>query len=193
MHGGEPTWKMDHLSCFAPAMIVLGLKTLPKEDLIVKAAGSNEDRNSSWWRLAEGITASCVELWTWTRTGLAPEFALLRDEPPFSFAKVPPEGRHSFLRPETVESLYYLYRFTGDEKYRLWGEKIFHAIQNHSRVDSGFASIQDVNALPTVKNDQIDSFVFAETFKYLYLLFSPAATLDLNRFVLNTEGHPLHL
>ena len=28
-----------------------------------------------WWRLAEGITASCFELWASTSTGLAPEFS----------------------------------------------------------------------------------------------------------------------
>lgn len=31
----------------------------------------------------------------------------------------------------------------------------------------------------------------AETLKYLYLLFSPDSSLDLTRFVLNTEAHPL--
>jgi mannosidase alpha-like ER degradation enhancer 2 len=37
----------------------------------------------------------------------------------------------------------------------------------------------------------MESFLFAETFKYYYLLFAPASTLDLSKVVLNTEAHPL--
>lgn len=185
--GGEAIWKMDHLSCFAPAMIVLGLKTLPEKDLLEKG------RNATWWRIAEGLTDSCMELWTSSRSGLAPEFAMIRPSAPFNFHEVPEKGRHSFLRPETAESLFYLYRFTGNEKYRKAGEKIFRAMMKHSKVEAGFASVKDVNQIPTVKLDEMQSFVMAETFKYLYLLFSPAETLDLDRFVLNTEGHPLRL
>jgi len=185
--GGEAIWKMDHLSCFAPAMVVLGLHSLPEKDLLEKG------RNDTWWRIAEGIVESCMEMWTSTRSGLAPEFTLVHPAQPFNFHEVPEKGRHSFLRPETVESLFYFYRFTGDEKYRKAGEKIFRAMMQHSKVDAGFASVKDVNKVPTEKLDEMQSFVMAETLKYLYLLFSPADTLDLDRFVLNTEGHPLRL
>jgi mannosidase alpha-like ER degradation enhancer 2 len=37
----------------------------------------------------------------------------------------------------------------------------------------------------------MESFVFAETFKYFYLLFAAPSTLDFDHVVLNTEGHPL--
>ena len=37
----------------------------------------------------------------------------------------------------------------------------------------------------------MQSFLFAETFKYFYLLFAPPRTLDLNRVVFNTEAHPI--
>lgn len=183
---GEVLHKMDHLSCFTPAMVVLGLKTLPKADLAVKG------RNATWWRLAEGLTESCTELWTMTKSGLAPEFSFVHPKEPYSFfSQLPSDGRHSFLRPETAESLFYLYRFTGDEKYRRYGLQLFRAILEHTKVEGGFASVQDVSVVPTTKIDEMHSFVMAETFKYLYLLFSPAAMLDLERFVLNTEGHPL--
>jgi len=183
--GGELLWKMDHLSCFAPAMIALGLSSLPKHDLLQRG------RNMTWWRLAEGLTASCASMWTSTKSGLAPEFVLVQPHAPFNFREVPQQGRHSFLRPETAESLFYLHRGTGDERYREWGEQLFRAIAAHGKVDVGFASVQDVNVVPTQKVDELQSFVLAETFKYLYLLFSPADRLDLNRYVLNTEGHPL--
>lgn len=178
-------WKMDHLSCFTPAMIALGLNTLPRHDLVEK------NRNSTWWDVAKGLTASCVELWTFTKSGLAPEHAMVRASPPHDFREVPANARHSFLRPETVESLFYLYRYTRDETYRRQGAQIFRAIMNHSKVDAGFASVKDVTQVPTQKLDEMQTFVLAETFKYLYLLFSPDDALDLDRFVLNTEAHPL--
>jgi ER degradation enhancer, mannosidase alpha-like 2 len=36
----------------------------------------------------------------------------------------------------------------------------------------------------------MQSFLFAETFKYFYLLFAPDA-LDFNQVVFNTEAHPI--
>ena len=37
----------------------------------------------------------------------------------------------------------------------------------------------------------MESFFFAETLKYLYLLFAPESTLDFNSIIFNTEAHPL--
>lgn len=182
--GGLSIWTMDHLSCFTPGMIALGLMELPDRDL--------KERNSTLRSVAEGLTEACVQMWTSTATGLAPEFLTVESSEPFDFQKqVPENGKYSFLRPETTESLFYLYRLTGDEKYRRWGETIFSAIQEHAKVDVGFTTIEDVNQVPTHKVDEMQSFVMAETFKYLYLLFSPADRLDLGQYVLNTEAHPL--
>jgi len=183
--GGETLWKMDHLSCFAGGMLVLGLHELPSSDLVVRS------RNGTWWHLAEGLTESCVQMWTSSKSGLAPESFSVRPTAPFDFTEVPQTGRHSFLRPETAETLFYLHRITGDEKYRVSGRRLFKAIVEHSKVGPGFATVQDVNVVPTQKVDEMHTFVMAETFKYLYLLFSPADRLDLGRFVFNTEGHPL--
>ena len=43
--------------------------------------------------------------------------------------------------------------------------------------------------------DRMDSFVVAETFKYLYLLFADDSdlSLDVSNFVFTTEGHLLPL
>ena len=37
----------------------------------------------------------------------------------------------------------------------------------------------------------MESFVFAEIFKYFFLLFATPSTLDFDHVVLNTEAHPL--
>ena len=43
----------------------------------------------------------------------------------------------NMLRPEAVESLYLLYRRTGEQRYRDMGWAIFEAFENHCRVESG--------------------------------------------------------
>merc|ERR1719221_1025949 len=165
-------------------MIALALLTLPSTDL-------TKSRNATWLKLAEGITASCVDLWSGTRSGLAPEYILVHNQAPYDFSTIPEGAKHSFIRPETAESLFYLYRLTGKKKYRKWGKRLFDAIVTHAKTDAGYASVSNVNKVPTEKIDNMQSFVLAETFKYLYLLFSPKEALDLDKYVLNTEAHPL--
>lgn len=48
------------------------------------------------------------------------------------------------LRPEIVESTYYLYRYTGDPQYRRVGEKIFNDFVKYCRTDAGYAALADV-------------------------------------------------
>lgn len=45
-----------------------------------------------------------------------------------------PADRHNLLRPETVESLFYMYRFTKDTKYRDWGWDILQSFNNYTKV-----------------------------------------------------------
>lgn len=40
------------------------------------------------------------------------------------------------------------------------------------------------------KMDSMESFYLAETLKYLYLIFAPEETFDLQKCVFNTEAHP---
>lgn len=126
--------------------------------------------------------------------------------------------RHNLQRPETVESLFYMYRITEDETYRHWGWEMFksfikhtaivertnkHSISSHSPGAendaephssyqiTGFTSLSNVNALPPTQRDNMESFWLAETLKYFYLLFSDRDFIPLEDNVLNTEGHPM--
>eukprot|EP00392_Amoebophrya_sp_AT5.2_P001038 g1040.t1 len=101
-------------------------------------------------------------------------------------------GKYNLLRPETVESLYYLHYYTGDPKYREWGRNIFRSFQRYAKAGYGFASLDDVRKAGEAQDRQ-ESFWMAETLKYLFLLFSPRETFDLSRFVFTTEGHVLKL
>lgn len=95
------------------------------------------------------------------------------------------------LRPEIVESAYYLYRATGDVKYRVMGKEFFTDFVRRCRVPHGYAALKDVRT--ELKSDSMESFVFAETFKYYYLLFAPKSALDFDKVTFNTEAHPFHL
>jgi ER degradation enhancer, mannosidase alpha-like 2 len=59
----------------------------------------------------------------------------------------------------------------------------------YCRTESGYAALKDVTTKEQA--DDMESFVLAETFKYFYLLFAPPESLDLSRYVFNTEAHPL--
>jgi mannosidase alpha-like ER degradation enhancer 2 len=93
------------------------------------------------------------------------------------------------LRPEIVESTYYLYRYTKDRKYLLMGEQLWRDFVKHCRTDDAYAALK--NVVTKEKADSMQSFLFAETFKYFYLLFSPPSTLDFTKVVFNTEAHPI--
>jgi mannosidase alpha-like ER degradation enhancer 2 len=92
------------------------------------------------------------------------------------------------LRPEIVESAYYLYHYTRDPRYLEMGRRFLEDIVRHCRTPSGYASLKSV--VTKEKADRMHSFFLAETLKYLYLLFEPKA-LDFGSVVFNTEAHPL--
>lgn len=93
------------------------------------------------------------------------------------------------LRPEIIESAWYLHRLTGDPAWRDMGRTMFDDFVRHTRTGSGFAAL--ANVVTKEKKDDMESFVLAETFKYFYLLYADPATLDPTTVVLTTEAHPL--
>ncbi|HEY2797810.1 MAG TPA: glycoside hydrolase family 47 protein [Thermoanaerobaculia bacterium] len=97
------------------------------------------------------------------------------------------------LRPEIMESTFFLYRATGNQRYQDMGRTFLEALERRCRTDAGFTVLTDV--VSRKQGDLMPSYFLAETLKYLYLLFAPAETLDLEHqpqpIVLNTEAHPL--
>jgi len=93
------------------------------------------------------------------------------------------------LRPEIVESTYYLYRYTKDQKYQRMGEQLWRDFVKYCRTDEGYAALKNVTTKE--KTDSMQSFLFAETFKYFYLLFALPETLDFDKVIFNTEAHPI--
>ncbi|HTI35982.1 MAG TPA: glycoside hydrolase family 47 protein [Vicinamibacterales bacterium] len=92
------------------------------------------------------------------------------------------------LRPEIVESAYYLYHYTQDPRYLEMGQRMFEDLVKYCRTDVGYTVLR--NVVTKEQGDRMHSFLLAETFKYFYLLFQPDA-LDFDSVVFNTEAHPL--
>jgi hypothetical protein len=93
------------------------------------------------------------------------------------------------LRPEIVESTYYLYHYTGDPEYQRMGGRMFDNFVKYCRAEAGYAALADV--VTKQQLNEMESFALAETFKYFYLLFAPPETLQFDRVIFNTEAHPL--
>jgi mannosyl-oligosaccharide alpha-1,2-mannosidase len=122
--------KMDHLVCFLGGTMALSStegKTLNKSTFLRSKFSKVEEED---FKIGEELTEACYEMYRQTETGLAPEIVYwVHKEHQLSGRQEPEhfEGSdfiindrdgHNWLRPETVESLFYMWRFTGDEKYR---------------------------------------------------------------------------
>ena len=168
-------FSMTHLVTFVPGMLTVGsVKQNPNylEDLI----------------LADQLVTTYVKLYNSQSLGFMPECI-----------KFNGDNFHScdsgyYLRPETIESIYVLYRFTGLQKYRDYAYKIFKNLLKNCKINSGgFATIDDTNNNSPNHRDLMDSYFLAETLKYLYLIFSDSNILPSDEWVFNTEAHPMKI
>ncbi|CUG31017.1 mannosyl-oligosaccharide alpha-1,2-mannosidase, putative [Bodo saltans] len=166
---------MDHLACFVGGMLALGsaeVEGLVREPLL---------------KLAGELTETCVKMYTRQKSGVSPEFVEFPAQQDF----INGPGYY-ILRPETMESLFYMWRFTKDQKWRDYGWKIFRAIDRWCKVETGgYSGLKEVNVKTPLKDNLMQSFWMAETLKYAYLLFADDDAFDLSLWVFNTEAHPL--
>ncbi|KAJ2655786.1 mannosyl-oligosaccharide alpha-1,2-mannosidase [Coemansia sp. RSA 1200] len=209
-HNTNPEFspKMDHLVCFLSGNLALGAtqgRSLAEMSPLELSVSNREDLI-----LARELAETCVRMYLDTASGLTPEIAYFRWTNPVTGAEKPfdantqlvkPGGdilvhaldRHNLLRPETVESLFILWRITGEAKWRDYGWRIFEAFARWARLPDGhgYSNLLGVTVMPSQHTDKMETFFVSETLKYLYLLFSDSSTVLLSRYVFNTEAHPL--
>ncbi|KAI2794152.1 Mannosyl-oligosaccharide 1,2-alpha-mannosidase [Penicillium oxalicum] len=211
--GGKLSPKMDHLVCFLPGSIAIGA-TEGRKEAEARQLPSWNAKKEEQMKLAKELMKTCWAMYAVTESGLSPEIAWFEADPsdlepgpasrpqtrssddPSSWKKdfiIKPLDAHNLQRPETVESLFLMFRVTNDPIYRKWGWKIFNAFQKHTLVPDGegYTSLNDVTKAHPPQRDNMESFWLAETLKYLYLLFSPADFIPLTEVVFNTEAHVL--
>jgi mannosidase alpha-like ER degradation enhancer 2 len=128
---------------------------------------------------AQRLQASCQAMWR--LTGIEPEVI------DYTSMKILHPGYP--LRPEIVESAYYLRRMTGELVYLEMGREYLAGLRAHCRAGEGYTTLKSVETME--QGDLMPSYFLAETLKYLYLIFAPDQALDLDRVVLTTEAHPL--
>jgi len=219
----QPSHAFEHLSCFLPGLLALGVQTLP--EAVLPAA----ERERHLWA-AEGLAETCWATYADSATGLGPDEMLMEPWPkagagpvntsrwvehvaqwerdgrptarPPGAGPILPESDQArrdwtiqkdgyLLRPETIESFYVLWRTTGDVRWRERGWAIFQAIEKHCKTKYGYASLLNVDSGKPRWKDDMPSFFLAETLKYFYLLFKEEDILPHDKWVFNTEAHPL--
>lgn len=190
---------VEHFTTFAAGMLALGS---------VKANKNATDD----FNLATDLVNSYIWLQTRFNSGLVPDYVLFDfnskkspskseekndkkddDENGFKNIEIAILTNQYKLRPETVESIYWLWKFTGDRLYRDAAWKIFVSLNKSCRVRDGFTSVANVEKKEPDKLDEMDSYFLSETLKYLYLTFSDSELLSPFDWVFNTEGHPFRM
>jgi Glycosyl hydrolase family 47 len=184
-NAGHANQETEHLACFLGGNLLLG--------------------NAAYLKLAAGVTESCVAMYTSTTSRLGSDGVSWQGSHPVEKCGSSPKGHEgadilqrspsNLQRPETVESLFFLWRKTRDPRYRELGWIIMKEL-NQTRVASGgFASVHNVYTSPVAGQlaDKQESFFIAEELKYLLLLFQEDSSMAITPedWVFNTEAHPL--
>merc|ERR1719265_546264 len=160
---------MGHLSCYVGGMLASASDYVPAAEV------------EEWWLpTAIEITRTCYEMYRLSPLGLAPELVVFDED-----------GMHAAeadyrLRPETLESLFFLHRITGNSTYREWSWNIFEAIRSTTETKYGFATVSDVMKTAPHLKDSEETFMGAETLKYALLTQMPMESFSL-KYALLTQ------
>ncbi len=122
---------------------------------------------------------SCFNMWN--LEGIEPEA--------IDYATMRVVSGYYVLRPEIIESAYYLRHYTGDPTYKKMGDVFYADLMKNCRTTAGFAALRNVKTKQ--KMDQMESFFLAETMKYLYLLEASPDVFQFDDVIFNTEAHPI--
>jgi len=178
----------QHLVCFAGGMLGLG---------------GRMTENDTHVATGRPLTDGCIWTYEHAPLGIMPEVFSMYACPNLSECEYTGETGSSpfshindaryILRPEAIESVFYMYRITGDPTYQDKAWAMFEAIENSTSTQYGNAAIRDMTKSPPDLDDSMESFWMAETLKYFYLIFSEPGTISLDEWVFNTEAHPFRV
>lgn len=143
----------------------------------------NTDDEIDYFGIGLEMTESCMEIYKQTKTGLGGEAFVIED------GKIKPLNLTYTQRPEVIESVFYMWRYSHDEKYREFGRTMLDNIDKHLYNPVAYHTMNELGE-PT---DRMETFFLAETLKYLYLLFCQDDIVSLNDYVFNTEAHPISI
>ena len=175
----------QHLVCYAGGMLALGGRLF---DNLTHIDVGRKISDGCAWSYKNAPSGIMPEVFSMTPCPSKSACDFVAGSPPFSIVH---DGRY-ILRPEAIESIFYMFRLTGEAKYQDMAWDMFQAIEAHTRTEFGNAALRDVMDAPPEK-DSMESFWLAETLKYFYLIFSNHDVISLDEFVFNTEAHPFRI
>ncbi|CAB3408329.1 unnamed protein product [Caenorhabditis bovis] len=180
MTGNRVEHTFEHLACFSGGMFALHSMNEP-----------NRTVAQHYLELGKEIGHTCHESYARSATGIGPESFHFSSRTEAKAERK--QDSYYILRPEVVETWFYLWRATKDQKYREWAWDHVQNLEKHCKGETGYSGIRDVYSSQPEQDDVQQSFLFAELFKYLYLIFSDDNVLPLDQWVLNTEAHPFRI
>jgi mannosyl-oligosaccharide alpha-1,2-mannosidase len=155
--------KMSHLTCFLGGALALGAYTDPD--------GISSPRAERDFNTAKALAYTCYQMYARSATGLSPEYVSFSGCSDFEISKTEPSY---MLRPEAVETFFYLNKLTGDPIYRVsasgslilmpfavscisqphqhlyhlqeWGWEVFQSIEKYCRTAYGYG--EEVKFMP---------------------------------------------
>ncbi|KAI1070846.1 hypothetical protein LB507_006662 [Fusarium sp. FIESC RH6] len=194
----------SHLASVCGGSLILGGLLLQNQTFIDFGLKLSSSYYETYHQTHAGIAP---ELFRWLDNGSNPLVKPTANRPPprkwmsfyerSGFYATNPEY---ILRPETIESLYYAYRATGERKWQDMAWQAFEALNKRTKVEGGYTGLRSVMKSfddPAQQYvDKMESFWMAETLKYLYLMFADDSDVQVRsdgkmKWVLNTEAHPL--
>ncbi len=134
---------------------------------------------------ADALAADHYRSWT----AVLDKYTVIPEE--IDYTRLTALSTRNQLRPEYANCAFELYWQTGDSFYSTTAWRYFEALRTHHRVPGGYTVVTDLTRRPMTKGDLCPAYVFAENFKWLYLLFSGTPRFDYDRGWLSTEGKVL--
>ncbi|DBB01907.1 TPA: hypothetical protein ACH3X1_000502 [Trebouxia sp. C0004] len=119
--------RLEHLTCYLPGNLALG----------VTYGAVNGSKADHYMTVAKNLTYSCWQMYEKMPVGLAPEMVWFHPTDDMQAG-----NNANQLRPEVLESFFYMWRFTGDVMYQRWAWQIFLAFEKYSKVESGYAGLE---------------------------------------------------
>lgn len=210
------TSKGQHLGCFVGGMVGIGSKIFNRSDELEIA---KKLTNGCVWAYESQVTGIAPEIftlieckpndceWSEQKWHKAVQDVSVFEESPgqtmeekvrltiqdrrlapgFTFI----QDRRYILRPEAIESVFMMYRLTGDTTWQDKAWTMFEKIESATKTEIASSAMADVTLETPPLTDSMESFWLAETLKYFYLIFSDMELVSLDEYVLNTEAHPL--
>jgi mannosidase alpha-like ER degradation enhancer 1 len=167
----------EYLTMFRMANDAIKKHILVASDMLFQVVDMNQGYRTAYWvdslsAFYPGLLVLSGDVQTaqnsvylffvlWRKYGGIPER--------FDFSSGTPNLYYYPLRPELVESIYYLYQATKNRYYLSMAGSMLDWLEKECRSKCGYASVQ--NVVTNELDDRMESFFLAETLKYFYLLF----------------------